>query len=346
MGPTFLAEERVSEHLAEALKTPTPLAHAVQSRVMATQGLYARAVTEAKKAVALDGNDASAHAGLASALNLAGRHAEGLTAIQKAMRLDPHYPPSYLITLGAAQFGMVRYADAAATFERAVKRNLDNELPVLYLAASYGHLGRIKDGDVVIEAANELRHKAGLEDLNLERYDLPFQSPFEGGFDYERFGGRPVQERARAGLSKLSSFQWRKFITYSYVQATSYFNWEIEGATRIDAATAKSLYDRGVTLINTSLPSVWEAGHIPGTVNLPQRRPNDPARKRLNEATLQEFVDKDEEVVFYGGTIDIVGKSTPLACAKAVAWGFTRVNYFAGGLKAWNKAGYPVGTAQ
>ena len=91
---------------------------------------------------------------------------------------------------------------------------------------------------------------------------------------------------------------------------------------------------------------MWEAGHIPGTVNLPQRRPNDPARKRLNEATLQEFVDKDEEVVFYGGTIDIVGKSTPLACAKAVAWGFTRVNYFAGGLKAWNKAGYPVGTAQ
>jgi TolB-like protein/class 3 adenylate cyclase/rhodanese-related sulfurtransferase len=344
--PSFEVEERANEHLAEALKTPTPLAHVVQSRIMASQGLYASAVTEAGQAVALDGNDASAHAGLASALNLAGRHAEGLTAIQKAMRLDPRHPPSYLITLGAAQFGMERYEEAAATFERAVKRNPDNELPVLYLAASYGHLGRIKDGDVAIEAANDLRHMAGLDDLNLERYDLPFQSPFEGEFDFDRFGGRPVQEMVSAGLSKLSSFQWRKLITFRYVQATSYFHWEIEGATRIDAATAKSLYDRGVVLINTNPPLLWEAGHIPGTVNLPQRRPNDPARKRLNEASLLEFVDKDEEVVFYGGTIEGGSKSTPLACAKALTWGFTRVYYFAGGLKAWNKAGYPVETAQ
>ena len=80
--------------------------------------------------------------------------------------------------------------------------------------------------------------------------------------------------------------------------------------------------------------------------SLPQRRPNDPARKRLNEATLLEFVEKDDEVVFYGGTIEGGSKSTPIACAKALAWGFTRVNYFAGGLNAWNKAGYPVETSQ
>ncbi len=39
--------------------------------------------------------------------------------------------------LAAAQFGMERYEEAAATFERAVKRNPDNELPRIYLASSY-----------------------------------------------------------------------------------------------------------------------------------------------------------------------------------------------------------------
>ena len=29
--------------------------------------------------------------------------------VLKAMRLDPHHPPSYLITFGAAQFGMEQY---------------------------------------------------------------------------------------------------------------------------------------------------------------------------------------------------------------------------------------------
>ncbi len=59
-----------------------------------------------------------------------------------------------------------------------------------------------------------------------------------------------------------------------------------------------------------------------------------------------EIVDKTEEVVFYGGTIDQVGKSIPFACAKALTWGFTRVYYFAGGLRAWDKAGYPVERGQ
>ncbi len=89
-----------------------------------------------------------------------------------------------------------------------------------------------------------------------------------------------------------------------------------------------------------------ETGKIPGTVNLPRVRPKDPVKKRLKEATLVEIVDKTEEVVFYGGAIDAFSKSAGFACAKALTWGFTRVYYFAGGLSAWNKAGYPVETEQ
>jgi tetratricopeptide (TPR) repeat protein len=122
---------------------------------------------EAEKAVALDENDATALAGLANALIKANRPAEGLDAIEQAQRLDPHHPPSYLIILGAAQFGMEDFKRAAATFERAVKRNPDNEIALIYLASSYGHLDRIDEAEQAIESANQLRDLNGLDGLSL-----------------------------------------------------------------------------------------------------------------------------------------------------------------------------------
>jgi TolB-like protein/class 3 adenylate cyclase len=344
--PSFRAETRANEHLEEALKAPTPLAHALQSRMFASLGFPGEAVIEAEKAVALDANDATALAGLANAMVLAGRPAEGLDSILQAMRLDPHHPPSYLITLGAAQFGTERYEEAAATFERAVNRNPDNELPLIYLAASYGHLGRIKDGDAAIEAANDLRAKAGMGDLSLERKEQQWYSPFEGEIDFTRIGGRPAQERVRTGLSKIPALKWQYLVTPHLVLGSGNSWWEVEGATAVDATTAKSLYDRGVVFINVGTVDTWKAGHIPGTVSLPKVRPKDPARERLKEATLVEIVDKSEEFVIYGGWIDEVDKSIAFASAKAVTWGFTQVYFFGGGLKAWYEAGYSVETVE
>jgi len=160
--PSFRAEAFANDHLEQALKTPTPLAHAVQSRMFAAFGFHTEAVEEAEKAVALDPNDATAIAGLAHALVFADRPGEGLTFIQDAMRLDPHHPPSYLIILGAAQFGVENYEAAVATFERAVKRNPENEKPLIYLASSYGHLSRMREAEDTIETANDLRATIGL----------------------------------------------------------------------------------------------------------------------------------------------------------------------------------------
>jgi Tfp pilus assembly protein PilF len=167
--PSFRAESRANKHLEEALKAPTPLAYVLQSRMFVSLGFPGEAVVEAEKAVALDRNDATAHAGLADALIKADRPAEGLNYIEQAMRLDPHHPPSYLIVHGNALFGMENFEAAAANFERAVKRNPDNELPLIYLASSYGHLGRIKDADDAIEAANDRRAELGMGDLTLGR---------------------------------------------------------------------------------------------------------------------------------------------------------------------------------
>ena len=69
--------------------------------------------------------------------------------------------------LGSAQFGMKSFKEAVVTFERAIKRNPGNEFPMIYLASTYGHLGRIDEADNIIEQANNHRDSVGLGDLSL-----------------------------------------------------------------------------------------------------------------------------------------------------------------------------------
>jgi TolB-like protein/rhodanese-related sulfurtransferase len=337
--PSTRAESRANEHLEEARKAPTPLAHALKARVLAFQGFYEDAVSEAETGIALDANYAPAYEGLANALILAERPTEGADFIRQAMRLDPHYPPSYLITLGRAQFGMERFDDAAATFKRAVKRNIGNDLPGIYLAATYGHMGRIRDGDSAIEAANELRNQAGMVDVSLR------ELPYHRKSDFHRFGGRSEQERVRIGLSVLPALSWTALVTgrgagayASHAFRASAF--DVEGAARIDVPTAKSLYDRKVVFVDVRTEPLWNEGRIPGALHLPEAWPTDPAKPRLSESALMEIVDNADEVVFYCGGTDCY--SSAFASAKALAWGYQNVFYFADGFPGWKKAGYPV----
>ena len=243
--PSFRAESRANEHLEQALKAPTPLAHALQSRMFASLGFPGEAVVEAEKAVALDANDATAHAGLAEALVLAGKSAEAIDAMEIAMRLDPHHPPNYLIILGGAQFGMERFEEAAATFERAVKRNPDNEIPFIYLASAYGHLGRIDDADKVIDEANHLQNLQGLGELSLRDTTAYSLDPLDVQINFKRFGSKPVQDLVRAGLTDIPELKWQFLVTIHAVLGPGNTWFEVEGATLVDIPTAKLFHDRG-----------------------------------------------------------------------------------------------------
>jgi len=77
------------------------------------------------------------------------------------MRLDPHFPPLFVFYRGLAQFQQNRMAEAAATLKEAVRLNPDDTWPFAYLAASYGHLGREKDGADAIAALNSARVRQG-----------------------------------------------------------------------------------------------------------------------------------------------------------------------------------------
>ena len=107
----------------------------------------------------------------------------------------------------------------------------------------------------------------------------------------------------------------------------------VDGATTVDAAAAKALFDEGALFVDPRRESEFEAGRIPDAVSIE-------LKKKFNEESLAAEAKKDEAMVFYCN-----GPKCPRsakAASKAVSWGYSKVYYFRDGFPAWKAAGYPV----
>jgi len=107
----------------------------------------------------------------------------------------------------------------------------------------------------------------------------------------------------------------------------------IDGATTVDTAKAKALFDKGVIFIDVRKDKDWGAGRVPDAVHIE-------LKKVLSEATLSKEVKKDQEAVIYCNGEKCMRSSK--ASAKAVGWGFTKIYYYRDGFPAWKAAGHPV----
>ena len=111
---------------------------------------------------------------------------------------------------------------------------------------------------------------------------------------------------------------------------------KVDGATTIDLATAKDLFDRGVLFVDVRRSQSYYEGHVPRAVNIHWVG-------KFTEAALSEIATKDQEVVIYawhyrdGPWYERASSS----CEKAVSWGFNKVYYFQEGYPGWKSAGYP-----
>jgi TolB-like protein/class 3 adenylate cyclase/Flp pilus assembly protein TadD len=176
--PRFRAEQ----FLAKAMQNPTTLAHQVASAMLLHMQQHEDAITEAQHAIALDLNDADSYIALASALSLAGRADEALRWVERAMRLNPHYPSYYLYQLGMAQFGMEQFDKAAVSLEQATAINPDDRWSYRLLLATYGLLGRSEDAARALQAV-KARDKRGWFNLfdpltiRTSAFWLPFKEP-------------------------------------------------------------------------------------------------------------------------------------------------------------------------
>ncbi|MEE8567876.1 MAG: tetratricopeptide repeat protein, partial [Anaerolineales bacterium] len=146
--PRFRAEQ----FLAKAMQNPTPLAHQVASAMLLHTQQHEDAIAEAQRAITVDPNDADGYVALANALSLAGQPDKALGWVERAMRLNPHYPPYYLYQLGLAQFGMEQLEKAARTLETATTLNPEDRWSYRLLLATYGMLGRTEDAKAALEA--------------------------------------------------------------------------------------------------------------------------------------------------------------------------------------------------
>jgi len=329
LGLTFTElNQREKHNLWEALKDPVPLAYQVASRRATWQGRHEQAMVEAERAIALDANDPVGYEAMAVALIYAGQPAEGAEMISRAMRLDPHDTHEYLYWLGLAQFGMERLEDAAASLTRASRADPDDELALILLAATYGHLGRAQEAESAIGQANELRRKRqeGLAEGPLRvGLDVFLVGPYTlDDVDLWPFKEQADRERLRQGLRLAGVAEVGE---EDEVSPT-----EITGATTVDATAAKTLFDRGVSFVDVRSDEDWSLGYIPGAVHLD----SDDA---FGEESLSAAVAREQEVVIYCMGPRCLRSSE--ACAKAVSWGFTQVFYFREGFPAWKASGYP-----
>ena len=175
---------------ALALDETDTRAHHIQGSVYLWKWQHEQAISEYERAIALDPNFALGHVGLGRVLFYAGRSEEGIKLINQGLRLEPHYPDSWLHWLAQANFQLDRYEEAIGILKRRLSLNPSTDISRVFLAACYGHLGRIDEAKAEWAEVSRINPEFSLEQ---RRKVLPYKDPadFEKIVDGLRKAGLP-----------------------------------------------------------------------------------------------------------------------------------------------------------
>jgi tetratricopeptide (TPR) repeat protein len=120
----------------------------VLAYLLAYERRFAEADQEFAKAIDLDPNEADAWAALSDIAVLAGRVEEGLEHIRKAFRLNPFPASWYYLALGQAQYAAGEYEAAVETLRRDETYRTSSRR---FLAGSLAQLGRLEQARAEVE---------------------------------------------------------------------------------------------------------------------------------------------------------------------------------------------------
>jgi adenylate cyclase len=182
---------------AVALDDSLPLAHTYLAWAYLWKKQHEKAIAEGERAIGLDPNFAEGYARLGQILSLAGRPEEGLGLVKKAMRLDPHYPPTYLNNLGRAYYAMGQYEEAIAALKGSLTRDPDFLSPHLVLAVIFSELGRKEEAQAEVAEILRISPRASLEDQR-ERMPVKDQAILGRYLEGLRKAGLPEESRSTA----------------------------------------------------------------------------------------------------------------------------------------------------
>jgi adenylate cyclase len=136
--------ERCARRALE-LSPQEPVTHLALGNVLLWRRNHEGALSEFRRALALDRSYAQGYSATGMVLMYAGRPTEALEPIAMAMRLDPHYATIVLHFLAQAHFALGSYETAARYLVDRIARNPSTDASRMLLASCYGHLGRIDD---------------------------------------------------------------------------------------------------------------------------------------------------------------------------------------------------------
>jgi TolB-like protein/class 3 adenylate cyclase len=170
------------KYLGKAMKEPTSLALQISTSMLAQHGQHDEAITQGERAIVLDPNNPDGYVALAGALNLAGYPEKSLPLMERALRLNPYYPTSYLYELGLARFGLQEYDAAVVALQQAVTLNPTDRWSSRLLIATLGHLDRADEAVAIIDRIKESWR--GFDPLSV--HSIAFWYPFKEPVDAER----------------------------------------------------------------------------------------------------------------------------------------------------------------
>ncbi len=167
-----------------------PQVHFVTGQVDLFRRRHEQAIAAAQRAIAVDSNYADAYALLAWTLSYAGRPGRALSALEKAMRLNPRPPASYLEILGEIRFVQGRYGESASTFQRVLDINPGYTRARMWNAAALARAGSM---DAAAWEATELLVANPNSALARLEFAFPFKDPrtLDTLFDALRDAGLP-----------------------------------------------------------------------------------------------------------------------------------------------------------
>jgi len=145
--------------LDDSLDTP----HCILAIIYMTMHEYDKMVAEGERGVELNPHGAEGLGALGWFFNMAGRPAEAITVIDKAMRLNPMPPPVYYAWLGNSYTLMGEHDKAIAILEKGLGMQPDNTVCLMNLAAAYGLAGRQEDARKTAAKFLSLNPKFSLE---------------------------------------------------------------------------------------------------------------------------------------------------------------------------------------
>lgn len=324
------ASKNLERNLAKAMEKPTPLAYAISAQLLAQQGRYDEAFSAIDRAMKLAPNDPDNHVSMARVLNATGHAAEAEQQARLAVRIDPHPSRATLRMLAVTLFSQGKYDEAADTFEHMIEKKSDLRADYATLISSYGHLARTDGLQALIDRYNKMATSALGDTLTVQ------ESAFEwygSAFSYHR----PYITRLQEGLRKsgvpegagtdLPLDDYFRFMTLTKGDLS------VDGTIKVDVTEAKALLARGVPFIDVRAPLNYDNGHIPKAINLS-------LVTGLSRESLARVAGKEDEIAFYSQGKH--GRYSAYASAKAIAWGYTHIYFFAGGFSEWDDEGNPL----